>query len=90
MWEIRTVPISHWGGKTESSVQFPTWTNLNGQDDLKWYTAEALGNGVYHLRIKKSEHNNESGIYITHIYYWKSDGTALSFTLYGNNNPTVP
>ena len=67
---------SYFGGGTETKVEFPTWTELNGQDDLIWHTAENLGNGVYHYRIKKSEHNNESGIYYTHVYYWKSDGST--------------
>lgn len=63
------------GGGAKTKVEFPTWTELNGQDDLKWYTAENLGNGIYHYRIKKSEHNNESGTYYTHVWYTNPDGS---------------
>ena len=55
-------------------VQFPTWTEKNGQDDLlsNWeVSSKASGtrNGnTFTFRVKTSDHNNESGVYHTHIY----------------------
>lgn len=55
-------------------VQFPTWTDANGQDDLakEWGSNPAVqgtrdGN-VYTFRVTDSAHNYERGEYITHIY----------------------
>ncbi len=56
-------------------VQFPTWTSLNGKDDLlqPWrtsasYTGTDNGNGTWTYRVNISDHNNEGGVYITHVY----------------------
>lgn len=54
-----------------TKVQFPTWTNKEGQDDIIWYNgSKTVRNdiNVWYCHIKKSEHNNENGNYITHIY----------------------
>lgn len=50
-----------------TSVRMPTWSVANGQDDLKWYEATINGNTAT-CDIKTSNHNDESGIYLTHIY----------------------
>lgn len=57
-----------------ASVKFPTWTSKNGQDDLKWHEGTYLGNGTWRVVINKSEHKNESGEYITHIYGYDGAG----------------
>ena len=63
-------------------VQFPTWTEYNGQDDLSgdWSTNSAFSgtrNGdVFSYRVKTSDHNNEKGVYITHIYAYDKYGNA--------------
>ena len=55
-------------------VQFPTWTEKNDQDDLLsgWSVnpkASGTRNGnTFTFRVKTSDHNNESGVYYTHIY----------------------
>lgn len=55
-------------------VQFPTWTKKNDQDDLlsDWEVnpkASGTRNGnTFTFRVKTSDHNNESGVYYTHIY----------------------
>ena len=55
-------------------VQFPTWTEKNDQDDLlsDWsVNPKASGtrnDNTFTFRVKTSDHNNESGIYYTHIY----------------------
>ncbi len=55
-------------------VQFPTWTDNNGQDDLRWETGQNQGNGTWYYRVDRSVHNNESGQYQTHIYIYDNVG----------------
>jgi hypothetical protein len=67
------------------SVAFPTWTIHNGQDDLpdQFFTTQ-LGtkNGDrYTFRVKASEHNNETGTYVTHIYATDCAGNRVSLPL---------
>ncbi|QUL56301.1 GBS Bsp-like repeat-containing protein [Paenibacillus tritici] len=51
-----------------SKVTFYTWTEANGQDDLKQMSGQKISSGVWKISIPLSEHNNETGIYTTHIY----------------------
>ncbi len=69
-------------------VVFPTWTELNGQDDLQddWWlkTSTAMGtqNGTtWSYRVNISDHNNETGAYITHIYAYDSVGNKTTYYL---------
>ena len=58
-------------------VEFPTWTNENGQDDLKWHAGTISGNTAY-CDIKISDHNNETGAYTTHVYAYDAAGNSIS------------
>ncbi|MGV8906562.1 MAG: GBS Bsp-like repeat-containing protein [Acetobacterium sp.] len=49
-------------------IQVPVWSELNGQDDIKWYTATAQSNGSYSVSFDIKDHNYDSGIYILHYY----------------------
>ncbi len=69
-------------------VVFPTWTAKNGQDDLnsQWNTENSTVKGTqngnyYTFRIKMSDHNNEEGIYYTHIYAYDEYGNETSASL---------
>ena len=66
-------------------VQFPTWTQLNGQDDLtaSWWNASEcagtwIGGNTYSYRVNKSEHNNELENYVTHIYAYDKCGNQVT------------
>ena len=54
-------------------VEFPTWTVKNGQDDLIWHEGTISGNKAT-FTVKRSEHNNEYGEYVTHIYAFDAAG----------------
>lgn len=54
-------------------VLFPTWTSANGQDDIIWYKGTVNGNTAT-VTIPTSNHNNEDGIYATHIYAYDVNG----------------
>lgn len=49
------------------SVQFPTWSAQNGQNDLVWYEGTNHGNGVWSAVIDSANHLH-AGTYITHVY----------------------
>ncbi len=73
-----------------SRVQFPTWTDYNGQDDLQasWQTnsqatGQNLGNGTWYYRVNISDHNNESGQYQTHVWIYDNAGSANAFATTG-------
>ena len=54
-------------------VQMPTWTSKNGQDDLVWHIASISGNTAT-FYVPVSSHNNESGVYYTHVYVYDVTG----------------
>lgn len=69
-------------GSTASRVQFPTWSNENGQDDLIWYEARSQGNGKWTAIVDSANHNN-GGMYSTHVYITDSNGCyAVGATSY--------
>ncbi len=69
-----------------SSVQFPTWTNYNSQDDLaspwpsgtsgNWTIDGVEYNWRYLVNIK--DHNYEAGDYIIHIYAYDAAGNQTT------------
>lgn len=68
-------------------VQFPTWTAANGQDDLAqdWWnntsiTGKINGSQVS-FRVNASDHNNETGVYRTHIYAIDSCGNSVCYEI---------
>ncbi len=70
-------------------VQFPTWTEADGQDDLvaDWSTNASasgtfigVGNNQYKCRyiVRISDHNNERGKYVTHVHAYDQQGRNVS------------
>lgn len=55
-------------------VLVPTWTSDKGQDDLIWHKATKQADGSYKYTVKASEHKNEKGKYISHVYLVSSSG----------------
>lgn len=64
-------------------VQFPTWTEYDWQDDIIWHDGVAgnwsVGGQTYNYRylVQASEHNNEYGKYITHVYAYDYAGNSV-------------
>ena len=50
-----------------AKVTMPTWSVKNNQDDIVWHEAAISGNTAT-FYVRASDHNNEAGDYITHIY----------------------
>ena len=55
-------------------VLVPTWSEVNGQDDLVWHKAVKQADGSYRATIKSSEHKNSQGKYQVHIHYIDGSG----------------
>ena len=59
------------------TVQAPTWSDKDGQDDIRWYEATRQANGDYKISVKASDHKNSTGKYFVHLYYIQNDGTRI-------------
>ncbi len=68
-----------------SKVSFPTWTLLNDQDDLAadfMNTQQGTVSGnTYTFTVNASDHNNETGYYVTHIYAVDKGGNQVQLVL---------
>ena len=58
-----------------NEVLVPTWSEVNGQDDLVWHKAIKQADGSYRATIKASDHKNSQGKYLSHVYYVTATGT---------------
>ena len=59
------------------TVQVPTWSDKDGQDDIRWYEATRQANGDYKVSVKASDHKNSTGLYYVHLYYIQNDGSRV-------------
>ena len=59
------------------TVQVPTWSDKDGQDDIRWYEATRQANGDYKVSVKASDHKNSTGKYFVHLYYIQNDGIRI-------------
>lgn len=62
-------------GVSGSRVQFPTWSNEKGQDDIVWYEGVNRGNGKWNTVVDSARHNS-GGAYTTHVYI--TSGNSMS------------
>ena len=63
--------------KGVQTVQVPTWSDKDGQDDIRWYEAIRQANGDYKVSVKASDHKNSTGKYHVHLYYIQNDGSRI-------------
>ena len=59
-----------------SNVQVAVWSDINGQDDLKWYSALKTGD-EYLAYIYTSNHSYDNGVYQIHAYATDKRGCLL-------------
>lgn len=70
-------------------VQFPTWTSLNGQDDIigNWPTNPAStgsrSGDMWTYQVRISDHNGERAVYNTHIYAYDAAGNSVCWNATG-------
>lgn len=59
-----------------SKVEFAIWSEKNGQDDLKWYTASKESATTWNATVAVSNHKTY-GSYLVHSYVTMTDGTKI-------------
>lgn len=71
-------------------VEFPVWSKVNGQDDLKWYEAQLTEENTYTYTFELKDHKGLGNYYI-HAYGVDSNGkkTFLKSTEYNIDEPEV-
>ena len=57
-----------------TKVEFHTWTEANGKDDLVKNTQSTSANGFYACKINIADHGNAGGVYCTKVYAWDAAG----------------
>ena len=72
-----TVYGAQYNGAAADSVQFPTWSEENGQDDIVWYNGEKNSDGSFSINIYRGDFRVD-GTYDTHIYV---DGKGFIYGL---------
>ena len=81
-YTVSCTVTDNWG---VNSVAFPTWTDKDGQDDLpENFLRTQLGKkdgNTYTFQVKASDHNNELGVYTTHIYATDCAGNQVNIEL---------
>lgn len=63
-----TATITMTGVTGVNSLEFAVWSNVNGQDDLIWYTAQNKGSGTWSVSVPISRHRYSAGTYNVHAY----------------------
>lgn len=61
-----------------SKTQFPTWTDKDWQDDITWDSGSVEDNTISYY-VSSSKHNNESGLYYTHVYIYDQNNTSYVY-----------
>ena len=59
------------------TIQVPTWSDKDGQDDIRWYEAIRQSDGTYKVSVKASNHKNSTGTYHVHLYYIQGDDSRV-------------
>ena len=60
-----------------SNLLFPTWSNNDGMDDIKWYQGVRQTDGSYAILVDNSDHGYDVGKYYTDVYGTDSNGKRV-------------
>ena len=61
-------------------ILVPTWSEVNGQDDLVWHKAERQEDGSYKATIKATDHRDSLGKYKLQVIYVDNSGQSQLIT----------
>lgn len=56
------------GVSNATSVTFPTWSSINGQDDIVWYPGTNLGGGLWRAAVNLATHSVGAQVINVHVY----------------------
>lgn len=74
-YKISVAGVSNGGGVT--GVTIPTWSQINGQDDLKWETGTYVGNDTWEVIVNLSSYRQTFDTFISHIYICDKQGKLV-------------
>lgn len=77
MYEVYDVPSS------VTVIQFPTWSENGGQDDVDWVRLSKESDGVW----RGYKYMSENGVYTIHGYY--NTASAVNLNFFGSNVDTT-
>ena len=63
----RYLDVTLAGRSDLTKVWFPTWSSVNGQDDLRWYEATKQPDGSWTCRVPLANHKSAGGFFL-HAY----------------------
>lgn len=61
-------------------ILVPSWSLVNGQDDLVWHKASKQADGSYRVTIKASDHEHSTGKYRADVYLVDKDDNRQYLT----------
>ena len=61
-----------------TSISVPIWSDNNGQDDIRWYTATKIDASTYKVTLDITDHNSDQGKYSVHIYGYSTVTQGLT------------
>ncbi|MGL4695428.1 GBS Bsp-like repeat-containing protein [Enterococcus larvae] len=65
-------------------VRVPIWSEKNGQDDIKWYSAVKQSNGSYTVDFDYKNHKYDLGKYFVHAYLYSNTGQTSAISVADN------
>ena len=74
--DCSTMQITVKNAETYTKVMLPVWSEVNGQDDIKWYEATKQSDGSWTYTVNLAAHNS-TGRYLIHVYGTKAGKTEL-------------
>lgn len=74
-FKIRIKNVANENGVT--GIVFPTWSRLNGQDDLRWEQATYVGNHTWEATINLRNYNIIVDEFISHAYLVDKNGKMI-------------
>ena len=74
--KLGTMQITVKNAGAYEKVMIPVWSEVNGQDDIKWYKATKQAGGSWTCDVDLAAHNS-MGRYLIHVYGTKAGKTEL-------------
>ena len=74
------VEIDAYSNSGIKEILVPIWSKYD-QSDIKWYKAEEVADGKWHVHMQAANHKFHSGSYTTHVYMYMNNGTKKVINL---------
>ena len=74
--DYSTMKITVRNAEGYEKISVPVWSEVNGQDDIKWYKATKQAGGSWTCDVDLAAHNS-MGRYLVHVYGTKAGKTEL-------------